>query len=92
MHDDFELIHSYSRRQANEDGVLVDISETAREAGFTLPVALTAAVYEQYVKVPDGVTEFGIIICTPQLREHHAHVSGTTRFEWIPLLRKLRSE
>ena len=29
----FDLIHSYSRQQAIEDGVLVDVTATAREAG-----------------------------------------------------------
>lgn len=56
MNEDFELIHSYSRKQAIEDGVLVDVSETAREAGFKIPVAVTAAVHQQYVLVPDDVT------------------------------------
>lgn len=51
-----DVIHSYSRKEAIADGVLVDVSETAREAGITFPVALTAAVYEKYVKVPRGVT------------------------------------
>ena len=53
---DFELVHSYSRKQALEDGVLIDVTETAREAGFRYPVALTAAAYAEYVAVPDGVT------------------------------------
>jgi hypothetical protein len=55
MHDELELIHGYSRKQAIEDGVLVDVSETAREAGVTIPVAVTAAVFHNYVRVPDGV-------------------------------------
>ena len=50
------LIHSYSRAQAIEDGVLVEVSEMAREAGFRFPVAMTATVWVEYVKVPDGVT------------------------------------
>jgi hypothetical protein len=50
-----DLIYSYSRQQAIADGVLVDVSETAREAGFRFPVALTRAVWELYVRVPDGV-------------------------------------
>ena len=37
-----ELIFAYTRRQAIEDGVLVDVTETATEAGFVLPVAVTA--------------------------------------------------
>lgn len=50
-----EVIHSYTRAQALEDGVLVDVSETAREAGIKFPVALTRAVWESYVAVPEGV-------------------------------------
>jgi hypothetical protein len=49
------LIHSYSRKEAIEDGFLVDVSDMGREAGFRYPVALTRTVWEQYVVVPDGV-------------------------------------
>ena len=49
----FDLIHTYTRAEAIEDGVLVDVSETAREAGFRYPVALTRAVFEKCVAVPD---------------------------------------
>jgi hypothetical protein len=37
------------------DGVLVDVSVTAREAGLRWPVALTGAVWERCVAVPPGV-------------------------------------
>ena len=40
------LIHSYSRAQAIEDGMLADISSLAREAGFKFPVAVTSRVFE----------------------------------------------
>lgn len=40
-----ELIHAYTRADALADGVLVDATETAREAGFRIPVALTANVW-----------------------------------------------
>ena len=50
-----EVIHRYTRAQALADGVLVDVSETAKEAGFAVPVALTQAVWAQYVAVPEGV-------------------------------------
>lgn len=53
--DDAEIISSYSRAQAIEDGFLVDVTETAREAGIKYPVALTRAVWNQYVEVPAGV-------------------------------------
>lgn len=50
-----DLISSYSREQAIDDGVLVDVSEMAREAGIRFPVALTRGVYESYVAVPANV-------------------------------------
>jgi len=40
----FEIISVYSREQALADGVLADVSTMATEAGYTVPVALTAAV------------------------------------------------
>ena len=40
-----ELIHSYSRAQAMEDGVLVDCSPMAREAGIRVPVAMTCGAW-----------------------------------------------
>src|SRR5207247_10872401 len=40
-----DLISTYPRAQALADGVLVDIPPWAREAGFTIPVAVTAAVW-----------------------------------------------
>ena len=42
----WEVISSYSRRDALEDGVLVDVSEFAREAGFKWPLAVTRGVWE----------------------------------------------
>ena len=38
------LIFSYSRADALRDGVLVDVSELAREAGIKYPLAVTAGV------------------------------------------------
>jgi len=54
--DDAEVISVYTRTQAIEDGELVDVSETAREAGIKFPVAMTRAVWVKYVEVPEGVT------------------------------------
>ncbi len=50
-----EVIHSYSRAEAIGDGTLMDCTSMARQAGIKFSVALTSAVYEKYVKVPDGV-------------------------------------
>jgi hypothetical protein len=49
------LIYTYTRAQALADGVQVDVTTTAREAGITFPVFLTRAVFDQYVTVPPGV-------------------------------------
>ena len=39
------VISSYSRAQAIEDGMLIDVSSTAKEAGFKVPVAITVGVH-----------------------------------------------
>ena len=45
-----EYIYTYTRAQAIEDGMLIAIDEKiSREAGMTVPVAITSSVYEQYV-------------------------------------------
>ena len=48
-----EPISTYTRAQAIEDGILVDVSTAAREAGFKFPVAVTPTVWDGYV-VPDS--------------------------------------
>ena len=50
-----DVIHSYTREQAIDDGVLIDVTDVARQAGFRWPVAVTSAVYATYVEVPEGV-------------------------------------
>lgn len=53
----FTIIHAYTRKQALADGVLVDVSEMAQEAGIKFPTAVTAAVWAQYVEVPENGAE-----------------------------------
>lgn len=48
-------IYTYTRAQAIEDGALVDVTATAREAGLRFPVALTRAAWERCVTIPKGV-------------------------------------
>lgn len=54
-----EPIHTYSRAQALEDGLLVDAGPSAREEGFKVPVALTLAAWEAAVawRQPGGLQE-----------------------------------
>lgn len=48
-----ETIHTYTRAQALDDGVLVDATQQAREVGFTVPFALTAAAFSDCVEWSD---------------------------------------
>ena len=50
-------IFAYTRSQALADGVLVDVSKLAKEAGFRFPVAVTAGVWAECVAVPEGLTD-----------------------------------
>ena len=56
--EDFDLICTYTRKQAIEDGVLVDMTqgdlgETLREAGFRLHTAMTTTAFRQVIGVGD---------------------------------------
>lgn len=44
-----DVIFAYTRAQALADGMLVDVSKTAHEAGFRCPVAITQAAWEATV-------------------------------------------
>lgn len=48
-----EPIHTYTRAEALVDGVLVDVTESAREAGFRFDVVLTRACHEDCVAFTD---------------------------------------
>ncbi len=50
------VIYAYTRSQAVADGLQVEVTKTAQEAGIRFPVFLTRAVYDAYVSVPPGVT------------------------------------
>ena len=50
-----KIIFSYTRKQALADGVQVDVSAMAKEAGIKFPVFVTRTVYDSYVTVPPDV-------------------------------------
>jgi len=51
--ENMPVIDCYTRAQAIEDGVLVDLSDWARESGgFKSPVAVTAAVWADLHNIP----------------------------------------
>lgn len=67
MFDETDMIHSYSRADAIEDGNLVDVSECAKHAagnmmGFKVPVAMTSAAWEALVAWHDGTNPLGAIL------------------------------
>ena len=43
------VIYTYTRAEALRDGVLNDLTKLAREAGFRVPLAVTEAVYKDYL-------------------------------------------
>ena len=51
-----EVIFAYTRKQALADGVQVDVSTTAKEAGIKFPMFLTRAVFDTFVAIPSGMT------------------------------------
>jgi hypothetical protein len=53
-----QVVYSYTRRQAIEDGVLVDLmqdgtAKIVKEAGFRWPVAMTIAAWVKTIGEPD---------------------------------------
>lgn len=59
MFDEADVIFRYTRAQALEDGVLVDVTEMARECGFRIPVAVTARVWAEVVVPPEDARSCG---------------------------------
>ena len=50
---DAEVLDTYTRAQAIDDGTLVDVTDQARQLGFRCPVALTRAVWADCVEWDD---------------------------------------
>ena len=51
--DFFEVIYVDTRKQAIADGNLVDVSDETKNAGFRVPVAVTHAVWHEYIEWSD---------------------------------------
>jgi len=56
LFEDAEIIYAYTRAQAIEDGVLIDVSELAGEAGFKYPVAVTCGLWAEVIE-PDEASK-----------------------------------
>jgi hypothetical protein len=59
------VIARYTRAEAIADGVLVDVTNTAREAGFHYPVALSAAAWSDCVAWSDADSRRQTILDEP---------------------------
>ena len=57
--DDFNLIYSYSRAQAIADGVLIDVTAQAKEAGFKLHTVVSDNLFHSYIAPPAGLNGEG---------------------------------
>jgi len=56
---DFEVISRYSRKQAIEDGVLIDVTEMAKEAGFKWNTCITSTLWNEYIKPSEELEKQG---------------------------------
>ena len=52
---DWNVIYSYTRAQAIEDGVLIDVTADAKATGFKVHTVITDNLYHRYVEVPTGL-------------------------------------
>lgn len=57
--EDFNVIYSYSRKQAIEDGILVDVTEEAKAHGFKVHTVVTDNLYHRYIEVHTGLQADG---------------------------------
>ena len=91
------VIFAYTRAQAIEDGVLVDVSDTAREAGFKIPVAVSRSVWDRLVALPEGYRGFqderGRLWDVLWMARHYAlRASGSDRVTMCVLVRDIRKD
>ena len=91
------VISVYTRAQAIEDGILVDVSDTAREAGFKIPVAVTRTVWSRLIGLPDGYRGFqderGRLWDVLWMARHYAlRASNSDRVTMCVLVRDIRKD
>ena len=59
LFEGFEIISVYTRAQAIADGVLNDVTKTAKECGFRIPVAITDTIWSRWIEASQELQEFG---------------------------------
>ena len=58
-HSNWNIVYAYTRAQALADGVLVDVTEEAKQFGYKVPVAVTANLFNLYVRASEGMIAEG---------------------------------
>ena len=53
------VLTKYTRQQALNEGLLIDVSATAQEAGIVFPVAVAQEVWGQYIKPSERAAKIG---------------------------------
>ncbi len=53
MFDGCQVIHTYSRKEAIEDGFLIDVNHLAKTKGFKCNVCVTSAVWSKINSIPE---------------------------------------
>ena len=91
------VISVYTRAQGIEDGILVDVSDTAREAGFRIAVAVTRTVWDRLVALPEGYRGFqderGRLWDVLWMARHYAlRASDSDRVRMCVLVRDIRKD
>ena len=91
------VLSVYTRARAIEDGLLVDVSDRAREAGFSIPVAITRSVWDRLIALPEGYLGFqnesGRLWDVLWMARHHAlRASGSDRVTMCVLVRDIRKD
>jgi hypothetical protein len=84
LFDDAEIISRYTRAQAIEDGILVDMTaepfgDLAREAGLKWPIAMTATAFNEFVAVDKDAKGSRRPGCERALVGCRVHVPRTRR-------------
>ena len=59
MFSENDIISRYTRAQAIEDGELVDVTETGKEAGFVYPVAITRNLWHSWIEPSEKAKAYG---------------------------------
>ena len=55
MDQDWNVIFSYTRKQAIEDGVLIDVTDQAKQMGFKVNTVVTDHLFGDYLTPPAGL-------------------------------------